>query len=258
VNNEAGTNLSVLKRSCLVVFAWQEWRHSAQKSKATLNLFQYSVSQTILDADFLLWGAGKRMKSKPDTERHSGDGHEAGMEASEDNPRLCNAIEHNIRTLSALRHRETLRGSTQDRLADAITAFSGSMAFVYIHAVIFAVWIALNTGHLGVKVFDPFPFNLLTMVVSLEAIFLSTFVLVSQNRMSAQADKRAALDLHIGLLSEHEITRIIKMLDAIQNRLGIENDADPELAELEKDVSPKDVLREIERIEQRLEKKKAS
>jgi uncharacterized membrane protein len=191
-------------------------------------------------------------------QRITGDTQPSELEAPEDNPRLCNAIEQNIRTLSALRHRETLRSSLQDRLADAITAFSGSMAFVYIHALLFCFWILANTGHLGVKSFDPFPFNLLTMVVSLEAIFLSTFVLVSQNRMSAQADKRAGLALHIGLLSEHEITRVIKMLDAIQSKLGIENDGDPELAELEKDVSPKDVLREIERIEQRLQKKQAS
>ena len=134
------------------------------------------------------------------------------------------------------------------------------MLFVYLHAIFFAVWIVMNVGEnhnvFGFKPFDPYPFQLLTLIVSLEAIFLSTFVLISQNRMGAQADKRAELDLHVGLLSEHEITRMLKMLDAIQDKLGIENDEDSELAELEADLKPQDVLKEIERIETYLNKVK--
>jgi uncharacterized membrane protein len=90
------------------------------------------------------------------------------------------------------------------------------------------------------------------MIVSLEAIFLSTFVLISQNRLSTEADRRADLDLQIGLLAEHELTRVIKMLDEIQDEMGIENDSDQELQELEKEVHPEDVLAEIDRIKQRL------
>jgi len=89
------------------------------------------------------------------------------------------------------------------------------------------------------------------MIVSLEAIFLSTFVLISQNRLSAEAERRADLDLHIGLLTEHELTRALHMLDAIQDKLGIENDADSELADLEMETKPEDVLAEIERLQQR-------
>ena len=176
------------------------------------------------------------------------------------NPLLCDSIEHNIRTLSALRHREKNKRSLQDKIADLITDFSGSMAFVYIHTILFTVWLVMNVGGnhniFGFKPFDPYPFQLLTLIVSLEAIFLSTFVLVSQNRMGAQADKRAELDLHVGLLSEHEITRILKMLDAIQDKLGIDNERDPELSELEADLRPQDVLKEIERIETTLNKVK--
>lgn len=177
-----------------------------------------------------------------------------------DNPLLCNAIEHNIRTLSALRYRERHSRSLQDRIADVITDFSGNMWFVYLHAIFFTVWIVMNVGSphsiFGLKPFDPYPFQLLTLIVSLEAIFLSTFVLISQNRMGEQSDKRAELDLHVGLLSEHEITRMIKMLDAIQDKLGINNEADPELAELEADLKPQDVLKEIARIETSLNKVK--
>jgi hypothetical protein len=89
------------------------------------------------------------------------------------------------------------------------------------------------------------------LIVSLEAIFLSTFILISQNRMSEQAERRADLDLHIDLLTEYEMTRVLQMLDAIQDKLGIENAEDTELAELEMETKPEEVLAEIERLQQR-------
>ncbi|MFI6402235.1 DUF1003 domain-containing protein [Streptomyces sp. NPDC050548] len=93
--------------------------------------------------------------------------------------------------------------STQDRVADAITAFAGTMLFVYLHALWFAVWITLNEGLLGqAGIFDPYPYGLLTMIVSLEAIFLSTFVMVSQNRQAARENVRADLDFETNLRSE--------------------------------------------------------
>ena len=97
------------------------------------------------------------------------------------------------------------RQNFENRLADRITAFSGSMRFVYLHVIWFTCWIALGV--------ESYPYGLLTMIVSLEAIFLSTFVLISQNRMQAAADERADLDLQINLLSEHEVTRLIKLVD---------------------------------------------
>jgi uncharacterized membrane protein len=139
----------------------------------------------------------------------------------------------------------------QDRIADAITSYSGRMVFVYGHIMWFGLWIVLNTGRLGVPPFDPFPYGLLTMVVSLEAIFLSTFVLISQNRLSEAAEHRADLDLHIGLLTEYELTRVLHMLHAIQDKMGIANAADSELADLEMETKPEDVLAEIERLQQR-------
>ena len=90
------------------------------------------------------------------------------------------------------------------------------------------------------------------MIVSLEAIFLSTFVLISQNRLSQEAEHRADLDMHIGLLAEHELTRVLQMLDAIQDKLGIEDNEDSELADLEMETMPEDVLAEIDRLQQKM------
>jgi len=138
--------------------------------------------------------------------------------------------------------------SLQDRAADAVTDFSGSMAFVHLHIVWFALWILVNTGRIGLPVFDPFPYGLLTMIVSLEAIFLSTLVLITQNRQGEEIRHRADLDLHIGLLTEHELTRALQMLGAIQDKLGIEDHAASELADLEMETKPEDVMAEIERL----------
>ncbi|GAC1595029.1 MAG: hypothetical protein NVS3B21_17720 [Acidimicrobiales bacterium] len=92
---------------------------------------------------------------------------------------------------------------SQDRLADQITAFAGSLNFVYIHTVWFGIWILINAGALGASlIFDSFPYGLLTMVVSLEAIFLATFVMVSQNRQAARSDIRSDLDFENNLRSE--------------------------------------------------------
>jgi uncharacterized membrane protein len=91
----------------------------------------------------------------------------------------------------------------QDRAADRITSFAGSLNFVYMHSAWFGVWILLNIGAIGgAVVFDKFPFGLLTMIVSLEAIFLSTFVMVSQNRQAARADIRSQLDFETNLRAE--------------------------------------------------------
>ena len=164
---------------------------------------------------------------------------------------LAGIIEQNIRTIYDLRQRALECRTSQDRSADGITSFSGRMSFLYVHALWFAVWIGLDLGLFGLKTFDPSPFGLLTMIVSLEAIFLATSVLISQNRTSAEADHRADLALQINLLTEHEITRVLKMLDAIQDRLGIDNDSDTELRQLEQNVGPQEVLQEMDRAQHR-------
>lgn len=175
---------------------------------------------------------------------------------ADNNPLLSKVIEHNIRTIAYLRLQASRARGLQARLADAITTFSGRLVFVYVHIVWFSLWTLINTGHLGVPAFDPFPYGLLTMIVSLEAIFLSTFVLISQNHLSEEAESRANLNLQIGLLTEHEVTRVLQMLDAIQDKLGIDNHAESELADLEMETKPEDVLAEIERLQRLILKRK--
>jgi uncharacterized membrane protein len=170
-------------------------------------------------------------------------------DTAKDNPALSKVIERNIRTIIHLRTKAGEERSLQSRIADAITSFSGRMIFAYVHIVWFGLWILINTGRFGVRVFDPFPYGLLTMIVSLEAIFLSTFVLISQNRLAEETERRSDLDLHIGLLTEHELTRVLQMLDIIQEKIGIVDHANSDLADLEMETKPEDVLAEIERLQ---------
>jgi len=119
-------------------------------------------------------------------------------------PRIM--LRHQLATLGRLRQRR------EERIADQITMFSGSMLFVYLHVAWFTVWIVLNVT---IMRFDPFPFGLLTLIVSLEAIFLSTFVLLSQNREAARQDLRSEIDFETNVLSE-------VWLEAVADKLGID------------------------------------
>jgi uncharacterized membrane protein len=159
---------------------------------------------------------------------------------------LSPVLERNIRALQLRREREERRATVEERLAEAITRFTGSMRFVYLHLAFFGGWILANLGWLpGVAAWDP-SFVVLAMIASVEAIFLSTFVLISQNRMAAAADKRADLDLQVSLLAEHEVTRLITLVSAIAERLEVRTEADAELPEIAQDVAPDAVLDELE------------
>ena len=123
-----------------------------------------------------------------------------------------------------------------DRISTSITRKAGSGAALIAHAIWFAVWIGVNVGFLGVERFDPYPFSLLTTIVSLEAIFLTLFVLISQNRMSHEADRRAELDLQVNLLAEQEDTMILRILRDISRHLGLKGTASRDLEELLKET----------------------
>jgi uncharacterized membrane protein len=163
---------------------------------------------------------------------------------------MARIVERNIRALTERHRAENQARLWQDRLADNVTAFTGSMPFVFLHLGLFGLWIVWNLGWLGLKPFDA-SFVILAMFASVEAIFLSTFVLISQNRASAQADKRANLDLQVSLLSEHEITRLITLVSAIARKMDIDLANDPEISELSRDVLPEKVLDSIEQQEQK-------
>lgn len=160
----------------------------------------------------------------------------------------------NIAAVMKAQRQVTQARTKQGQIADSITSFSGSMAFVYIHAVWFGLWILLNVGLLHVphlSQFDPFPFGLLTMIVSLEAIFLSTFVLISQNRLAQASERRAELDLQVNLLAEQKATKVLEMLDEMTQQLDnmghrFTFKPDPEVQALKVSPEPQEVLAVID------------
>ncbi len=177
-------------------------------------------------------------------------GHHKGLGNRPDSPStgalrpgdFASVLERNINVLRQKRNEEASQASLQDRIAEVITRFSGSMTFVYVHLALVGVWIAINIGLIpGLSPFDP-SFVILATFASVEAIFLSTFVLISQNRAAAEADRRSELDLQTNLLSEHEITRMLSLTIAIAQHLGVEEARDPSLRELQKHVAPEKVL----------------
>lgn len=155
-------------------------------------------------------------------------------------------LKENIRKLREQRTARRRERSWPVRLADAVTAFAGSLLFVGLHLVIVGGWTAINLGWTPLNRFDP-TFVILATVASVEAIFLSTFILISQNRMTQEADERADLDLQVGLLAEHEITRLLHLVTAVANRLEIADAQDPRLEELKRDISPEKVADELKR-----------
>jgi uncharacterized membrane protein len=132
-------------------------------------------------------------------------------------------LRKNIRAIADLEQRALHERSAADRLSDSITRATGSGPFVLIHVIGFSAWILLNIRIVpGLRPFDPFPFSFLTLIVSLEAIFLSVFVLMSQNRMTRQAEKRAHLDLQVDMLAEQELTAILRMVQGLCEKQGVE------------------------------------
>lgn len=163
-------------------------------------------------------------------------------------PGMARVVERNIKALLARRQEEQTNKRGSDKLADSVTAFAGSLPFVWIHLALFGGWIVWNLGWLGLRPFDP-SMVVLAMIASVEAIFLSTFVLISQNRMAALADKRADLDLQVSLLAEHEITRILTLVTEIAKKMDVSAADDPEIADLANDIHPETVLDTMERHE---------
>jgi uncharacterized membrane protein len=158
-------------------------------------------------------------------------------------------IRQTVRAIVRLEQRDRIAMSRSDRIADWVTRFTGSMPFVYLHVVWFTIWIALNVRILGTKPFDPFPFGLMTMIVSLEAIFLATFVLISQNRQALQTDRRAKIDLQLNVISEQEVSKMLRVLDLVSAHLGVDLTADPDLQEMEQVTDLARLMDEIDEAE---------
>jgi uncharacterized membrane protein len=159
------------------------------------------------------------------------------MAPKQENP--GSAVEQNIRSVADLESAFENRRTFVDRVADLIGGFSGSFAFVALHIVWFLLWLLINTGVLPILPrFDPYPFILLAMIVSVEGVLLSTFVLMKQNRMQGRSDIRDHLNLQIDLLAEKEVTKSLQLLRAICKHLEIpEAELDGELSEMADNTS---------------------
>lgn len=160
---------------------------------------------------------------------------------------LAALTQRNIELITSLESVEAAKRSFTDRLSDMITRFCGHIAFIYVHVIWFGGWILWNLFPRLPQAlrFDPFPFQFLTLAVSLEAIFLSTFILISQNRQSQITDRRNHLDLQINLLSEQENSKMLAMLEVLLQHHGL-SQPDPDLAALEEVTQPELVVQQID------------
>jgi len=159
---------------------------------------------------------------------------------------LNSSLRRNIDALRRRREHEEANASAEERIANAISRFSGSMRFVYVHALAYGFWIVANLGWVpGFEPWDP-TFVVLAMIASVEAIFLSTFILITQNRMAALADRRAELDVKISLLAEAEITKLVQLVSEIARRMDVPAADQAEVTEMKRMVAPEAVLDAIE------------
>jgi uncharacterized membrane protein len=151
----------------------------------------------------------------------------------------------NVQAMRQLEEAAMARRTRGDRAAALIARFCGSMRFVVIHVVLFSAWLSYNLMP-GLGHFDPYPFTFLTLVVSLEAIFLSAFILISQNYDMRVSDRRNQLDLQINLLSEQENTKMLQMLERIAIKVGAEDHDDAQVRALEEATRPESLIEQIE------------
>jgi len=154
----------------------------------------------------------------------------------------------NIDTVARLEEEQDKRVTRAHRLSEAIGKFAGTAIFAIMQVIAVLIWIAVNTGLLRPALaFDPFPFPLLSMILALEAVLLTSFVLIRQNRMSQKADQRSHLDLQINLLAEKETTKVIQLLERMGEHLGIKDQImDEEVRELGKDTEVEVVARDLQ------------
>jgi uncharacterized membrane protein len=164
------------------------------------------------------------------------------------NHSIQHKLHANQEMIKSLKTQQDEKRSLSDKIADVLTAVFGSMGFLILNIVWFVVWISLNLGLIpNIEPFDPFPFGLLTMIVSLEAIALAIIVLISQNRSAKIADLREEVDLQVDMMTEREITKLLRLVAAIVAKQGIDITEDKDLQAM---LEPTPV----DKIEQALEK----
>jgi uncharacterized membrane protein len=145
----------------------------------------------------------------------------------------------------AVKARQSTNQTIMQVVANGLTNFASSTGFFVFHVIMFTVWIVWNSRLFGLPQFDPFPFGLLTMIVSLEAIFLSIFVLMSQSRESAIAELREEMTLQVNLKIEEEVTKTLQLVAGIYTRLGHKIGEDPELRQMLQPLDPATIERDL-------------
>jgi uncharacterized membrane protein len=151
----------------------------------------------------------------------------------------------NVQAMRKLEELAVAQRTVADRVAEFVAKFCGSITFVWIHVVGFAAWIGWNVLP-GLPHFDPYPFTFLTLCVSLEAIFLSSFILIAQNYEMRITERRSQLDLQINLLAEQENTKLLQLMDRMAKKMGLYEEDDPEIQVLEQATRPETLARQIE------------
>jgi uncharacterized membrane protein len=158
---------------------------------------------------------------------------------------------YNVEAIARLELKGLHQRSMGEKVSDFFVSLMGSMPFLVLHVLFFTAWFSINLGAIpGVEPFDPFPFGILTLIVSAEGVFLAIFILISQNRMTRQSDKRAHLDLQVSMLSEQEMTMMLRMQQRLCEHLGVEVDNVREEAQRLMDQT--DVNRLVDELEEKL------
>lgn len=161
--------------------------------------------------------------------------------------------QQNVQIVARLEQEALRQRTLAERLSDVLTRAVGSLTFVILHLLWFAGWVLVNGGLIpGLSPFDPFPFGVLTLMVSTEGVLLAIIILISQNRMVRQGERRAHLDLQINLLSEQEMTLMLHMLQRLNQHLGVSTDHRNE--ELRQLIEQTDIYAMMRHLEQHLPK----
>jgi uncharacterized membrane protein len=155
----------------------------------------------------------------------------------------------NIQAIIELERKALSSSSWSARVSDRISRFAGSLWFVLCHVVAFTVWAGWNALAPAALRFDPYPYGLLTFIVSLEGVLIATFVLIAQNRMAVQSDRRDHLNLQVDLLAEQEMTVVLRMLRRISERLNIDPESEEEerVERLGEETNVYELMQAIER-----------
>ncbi|MBI1975314.1 MAG: DUF1003 domain-containing protein [Parcubacteria group bacterium] len=179
-------------------------------------------------ANFNSFGANGNRNPEPD----------GSSESREARQRMVHSIESRL----------AARRSRSEKVADWLVRWGGSVGAIVFHVLFFTAWILINIGLIPtIRPFDPFPFILLTMVVSLEAIFLALFVLISQNRESRISNLREEVDIQINMIAEQEITKVIRLVAHLMKHLNVPYEKDPELKRMMKPLDTEEIERELGR-----------